>query len=220
MRQWIVPKQAAAVEAAASKDDPRYSLQAISLEIEGEKLLAVATDGHALVVARYPIRPAEDFPLIPGLPEAEDVQSILVPVGFLSELAKATPKKTAMPILENVMIFVSGGKVWGAVTDLESPTVKSAPIPDGRFPSWRNVVPAEPGKHAAFTLDGEILGRVLKTMGAAAGYRNGETKPVRFGAPIAKEHPKSSLGPSVGPYTLHLKGPAGEVDGIVMPRSG
>lgn len=138
----------AAVAPAMGDKDVRYYLNGVNFEHVQDGVIAVATDGHALVAVRETLSGIEPF------------ASFIMPRETVLELLKLSRKAEEFT--------VSGGAVacGGA-------TFAFAPI-NGKFPDWRAVLPAttQPLESASFNPD--VLEIPLKA--AQALKRRGVTR--------------------------------------------
>ena len=137
----------AAVAPAMGNKDVRYYLNGVNFEHVQGGVIAVATDGNALIAARE------------KLPDLEPFASFIMPRAIVLELLKAGRKVTEFTVLTDE-IECDGG------------TRPFAPI-DGKFPDWRRVLPATAQPLGAASFDPDVLEIPLKA--AQALKRRGVT---------------------------------------------
>lgn len=137
---------------AMAIQDVRHYLTGLLIEIEGDKLTAVATDGHRLAVAYQ------------TLDEAYDETKVIIPnkaVGgldkLLIDLLKSNDENGEVVSLgldeEFLTVNVSFGQMAVSLT---------ARLIEGKFPDYRRVLPKDNDKVAIFNKDSmvEVLRRV------------------------------------------------------------
>lgn len=137
---------------AMAIQDVRHYLTGLLIEIEGDKLTAVATDGHRLAVAYQ------------TLDEAYDETKVIIPnkaVGgldkLLTDLLKSNDENGEVVSLgldeEFLTVNVSFGQMAVSLT---------ARLIEGKFPDYRRVLPKDNDKVAIFNKDSmvEVLRRV------------------------------------------------------------
>ncbi len=104
------------------------------------------TDGHVAVRVKITTpTPAEDFPVVSGLPQTNGNFSTIIPADAWAQAFKAVPKKTRAPILENVAIAHSENRqqIVLASTDLGTARVSPTTPIAGQFPNVDNVFPKD-----------------------------------------------------------------------------
>lgn len=134
------------VAKAASADDTRYTLNGVHIEPDGS---AVATDGKQLLKWTPADTPAaEDYPAIEGFKAHSDgiaLQAFILPSAAAAEILKAVPKKSMLPVLENIALDVEAsndnGSAAFAVTDLENPRIFRPKKIEGDYPDYNKVIP-------------------------------------------------------------------------------
>jgi len=128
----------AAVSAFASKDETRYYLNGVCVEIERRRTTYVATDGHRFIVYRDDLEPTEG--------DNELVGNFIIPTAHCKpfKIGKEDPAIAKVIGDEGTRLTIAHGFV----------DVTFNPI-DGTFPDWRNVTPkGQPsGQIAQFDLD-------------------------------------------------------------------
>lgn len=124
----------------ASKEETRYSLQGIAIEME----CATVTNGHYLVTVSHPQYAAEhiedSYPETPGLVhrEIKEGETVLVHSSAAAAAMKALPKKTHIPVLQHAAMSEDGKLVTNDLDSVQSFSHKL----DGQFPDWRRVMPS------------------------------------------------------------------------------
>ncbi|MBI1363857.1 MAG: DNA polymerase III subunit beta [Proteobacteria bacterium] len=105
---------------AASVDDTRQYLNGVYMHVQGDKLRFVATDGHRLARAEYP------------LPEgAADMPSVIIPRKTVGELRKLAEEA------KNVTLHVTDKKIQFETSEV----VLTSKVIDGTFPDYERVIP-------------------------------------------------------------------------------
>lgn len=144
------------VSFAASDEQVRYAMNGTKLELNGEELRLVATDGRRLAVAEIPSEDATDG----QLPRLEDAP-VIVPTKAAKLLAAVLRGKA------NAKVCVGRAEVWFAAGD----TLVYSRLVEGRYPQWREVLPKKKGRtyqfNAGLMLEG--LQRVKLATDAKAG---------------------------------------------------
>lgn len=138
---------------AMATQDVRHYLTGLLFEIEGDKLTAVATDGHRLAVAYQTLADSHDETkvIIPG-------KAVSGLEKLLTDLLKTAEENGDMVTLglDNDFLTVSlnfGGQMMISLT---------ARLIEGKFPDYRRVMPTNNDKIAIFNKDSmvEVLRRV------------------------------------------------------------
>lgn len=147
-RNWDVHK-------FCSKDESRYALSAINVTPEA----TIATDGHRLAWVSGDGFKSESFPVVPNAaPATNEFKPFMVSAELAAKIAKATPTKEHIPVLNHSAIGIDGENRTIAVTDLESPQVFNATKqPDGQFPNTDAVIPRWEKATARFCVNAEYL---------------------------------------------------------------
>lgn len=116
-----------AANIAASKEETRYYyLGGVFVQVQGDDMLCVATDGHRLIAARDPGRASAET----NWP----VNGIIVPSALIDRIK--LPRKPPRPVGE---ITFADGEVTIATSD-EKHTMRAI---EGTFPDWRRVLPRQ-----------------------------------------------------------------------------
>lgn len=138
-----------------SKDDARYQLQGICLESNGEKLLAVATNGHMLGYIELPV--AEESVLTPftAIISAPTVKSL---IGMLSKESRCI-----LTVFDSKIMF-----------DWETSSLETQLI-EGEYPNWRLVVSEKLLKLdvPAVAFDPKYLAALCKSISGTVGLKIG-----------------------------------------------
>jgi DNA polymerase-3 subunit beta len=174
----------------AAKQDIRYYLNGICVDVTDKHAVLVACDGHRLLA----------YPLAPDAIEAPTPGQYTIPRDLLDTVKPAKAGRITMPIIitvdkapdtpdpERVGVTIKGRTsiaVTGAVT------VTGAPV-DGTYPDWRRVIPrSTSGEIAQYQMDYLAdFGAVCKLLGGKYSpfiHHNGSS-----GAVI------TNLGPAIG----------------------
>ena len=123
---------------AAAKNDVRYYLNGVCLDVRAHDAVAVTTNGHILLAV--PVALADDSPaLVPGeyiIPRdaLENIKpthkALPVTIEIITPAPTPDPDRPGVTIRKPATAAISAG---GAVAH--------TPLVDGRFPEWRRVVP-------------------------------------------------------------------------------
>ena len=126
---------------AMARQDVRYYLNGLLLEVAPERVNAVATDGHRLAVARCDTRTGVDAP-----------RSIIVPRKAVTELARLlTGEDTGLTMR------VGSNTIQLAVGDVRF----SSKLIDGKFPDYGRVIPDPEQCSKRLSMNGEALRQCL-----------------------------------------------------------
>lgn len=170
----------------APKDEARYILNAIHVTETETRV----TDGHLLVRVSHPKdanSKTSTFPVVPGF-TPNGFKSALLATATAKEIAKATPAKEKIPILNYAAMSLSeDGSIQCAVTDLESPRVFSIKSMAGTFPNCDGIMPPVPARFS-IALDASLLLKIVKYASDFGDERCpaiklqfwGEDKPIRI----------------------------------------
>ena len=152
---------------ATASNDIRYGTGLSAIYIDPESRECIATDGHILIRAAAPTDDEmSDFPgRINGnepINPSADVSG-LIDADALLTAAKATPRRSTIPVTANVAVT---GRTTLVAVDLErgSTTIAGRDLEtDGaRFPAWRSVFTGPPASANSFTLSAELLSVLVK----------------------------------------------------------
>lgn len=116
---WLIDK----TRFAMSSDETRYYLNGIYLHCHGDRLRAVATDGHRLARA--------DIPAPDG---AVDMPAVIVPRKTVAELVKLLDG-----VPGDIELIVSETQIRARIGDV----VIASKLIDGTFPDYERIIPAE-----------------------------------------------------------------------------
>lgn len=150
------------IAALCSKDPSRFALNAIYITPQA----TVETDGHQLVsVTLPPGLTAESFPAPPNTPSAvDDWKPFLLPASEALAIAKALPKKSALPVLQCAAVTDetdNNGHSAISVTDLEFARVFRTRKPEGNFPDYGRILPKLEAATFQVSFNAALLVRVL-----------------------------------------------------------
>jgi len=142
------------VEFAMAQQDVRYYLNGLLLVIEGQTLVAVATDGHRLSYAST------------GLDSSFERQEVIIPRKTVQELSKLLEDTDAPVSLE---ILANQVRLQFSEVEVVSKVI------DGKFPDYNRVIPVGYARHV-------LLNRVtlLQTLQRAAILANEKYRGVRL----------------------------------------
>lgn len=126
---------------AMARQDVRYYLNGLLLEVSPQNIKAVATDGHRLAVAR--------LEAATGL---QDEKSIIVPRKGVLELARLLTTEDA-----ELQIRVGTNAVQLAIDDVRF----TSKLIDGKFPDYGRVIPDAESCDKRLFLDRELLRQCL-----------------------------------------------------------
>jgi DNA polymerase-3 subunit beta len=122
-----------------AQQDVRYYLNGMLLEIDGQMLRAVATDGHRLALSEATLES-----------KAKSSQQVIVPRKGVLELQRVlTPEGTAS-------LAIGSNHVRAQIGDVRF----TSKLIDGRFPEYSRVIPSAPA--AAVRADRDVLRQALQ----------------------------------------------------------
>jgi DNA polymerase III subunit beta len=122
-----------------AQQDVRYYLNGMLLEIDGQLLRAVATDGHRLALSEATLEN-----------KAKSSQQVIVPRKGVLELQRVlTPEGTAS-------VAIGSNHVRAQIGDVRF----TSKLIDGRFPEYSRVIPSAPA--AAIRADRDVLRQALQ----------------------------------------------------------
>jgi DNA polymerase-3 subunit beta len=122
-----------------AQQDVRYYLNGMLLEIDGEILRAVATDGHRLALCEAPL-----------LAKAKTAQQVIVPRKGVLELQRVLGQEGT------ASVAIGTNHVRAQIGDVRF----TSKLIDGRFPEYSRVIPAAPA--AAIKADRDVLRQALQ----------------------------------------------------------
>ena len=151
----------AAVSRFMAKQDIRYYLNGVKVEVYANVAYVVATDGHTMAIGRIE---RESGLLMEGQGE------IILPAESVEKI-KATGNN-GLPIILSVEDPQESGdkRQWFTLNDCGTKTTQQAI--DGQFPDWRKVIPYKPSGEVAY-YNPEYLMRcqkAAKDLGSKKGY--------------------------------------------------
>ena len=126
---------------AMARQDVRYYLNGLLLEITPQKIKAVATDGHRLAVA-----------LLDTKTGVEETKSIIVPRKGVLELARLLTSEDT-----DLKVRVGTNAIQLAIDDVRF----TSKLIDGKFPDYGRVIPDEETCDKRLSLDRESLRQCL-----------------------------------------------------------
>jgi DNA polymerase-3 subunit beta len=131
----------------AAKDDVRYYMNGVTVEIGRNESRLVATDGHMLGVLRLEVKS-----------DLTETREFIIPRAEIEAIKKAKRNEPEL-LAFTADLEASDGGYWAQFND--DATTRRFKLIDGKFPDWRRVVPAKPdGAIAQF--DAALLIRFQK----------------------------------------------------------
>ena len=112
----------------AAKSDIRYYLNGIAIEVHGERVLVLATDGHRLFVGRNHAKPRGNI--------EEGAQTYIVPRDLVERALRSLPRNGIGFGLDFTFPVTSPGEVSIKAIDAGF----TGNLIDGRFPEWRRAI--------------------------------------------------------------------------------
>jgi hypothetical protein len=144
---------------AQKENDRRVSLYNVYFEkIDENNYIAIATDGHMLLKAEFPVIIQENYPSYESvIPDSELSEAFLVKGELIINAFKTCPKKYYLPILQFISIRANKEKSEVYATDMSSRflAVYNYQITD--YPNWRQVIPSEILPIDHISLSGQYL---------------------------------------------------------------
>lgn len=132
---------------AMSRDDTRYNLNAVCVEVDREAntLRWVTTDGHRMAVYEYPcatlpVVPCIVWPLYEEIIREREIPSWLLPRCGVEVLVKAAKKKRDKGTMD---WYITKGSVLVRMDGM----VVAMRLVEGNFPAWRSAVPRDVDVH-------------------------------------------------------------------------
>jgi hypothetical protein len=128
---------------------------------------AEATDGRILgiVTGNLPADP-QDYPEVPALTSAPTGETQgTIPAEVWSRAFKSIPKKTARPILGNLVAVLGKDQATLVSTDLENVNVLTPRLVEGRFPDTDKIVPKDKPR-LTVNVDAKLLIELLQVASA------------------------------------------------------
>ncbi len=160
----LINKDHAVVVKAASDDETRYIIQSVLIEETEKGIRTVATDGRMLAMVEDDnTLDVKEFPenVIPaGAPNG--ATSAIVPVQAIKDAVKGLPKKTTLPVLQNVLIVLGKDQTTLGTTDLETPKVITAKNIEGTYPNYNQVIPKSDKKNLSIGFAPELMLRAFQ----------------------------------------------------------
>lgn len=144
----LIPKSAFSVVTAVASEDTRYAISSVQVERAPDgRAVAVATDGRRLHAMEWDdVETRAEFPDVGLESEAVEGFAAIIPPAEWKAAGKSIPKgrKCFKPILGHAQLEEPGanGVVKFATTDGQATSRAEVPTVEGKFPKWRDVVPA------------------------------------------------------------------------------
>jgi len=134
----LLNKHNLAVAEFASKEESRYTLQAIQVTQDE----TVATNGHYIVRVDTPKADVNHFPTVAGTVPTVEAESFLLARQGALDMIKVLPKKQTIPILNHAKVGVDAeGNVQAITTDLETHRPVTIRKVTGQYPNWKALWP-------------------------------------------------------------------------------
>lgn len=143
----------------AGKQERRFYLNGVHLEVTAGSAIAVATQGVILGAAKLPMPP-------------DGHASIIVPREAIELALKGLPRRVDVLEFE----FADGERDSRCLRDVTVGNVKCKEL-DGKFPEWRRVMPREVSGELA-QYDPDFLATIKKASGLARGRHSVINKPI------------------------------------------
>jgi DNA polymerase-3 subunit beta len=144
-----------ALEPFIAKDDVRYYLNGVNVEVREKDTLLVATDGHRLTIIRCHKEECDDAP--------NGTNFILPWDTMTAAFVKATAKCRMGDFIVNYPDDASACEEVALVSAAGRQIVK---LIDGKFPDWQRVVPSKPAPLTNISFDGRYLADYVKALKA------------------------------------------------------
>jgi DNA polymerase III subunit beta len=172
---------------AASSDEARPVLTGVLLQLDGDRLTLVATDGHRLAVRTVAVEAPADGAGV----------SVIVPARHLAEVARAiTPNRPKVTIT----VSPQRNQIFFSLADVEI----SSRLIEGNYPNYAQVIPAE--STTTVTLPATSLLRETRT---AAVLAKDAANVVRFAAgpdTLTLSAQTAEVGDDEAPLTAAVNG--------------
>lgn len=169
-----------------SKDQTRYAMSAVLMELDGRKLHVVATDGRRLALARTELEKKGSAKRIKAL----------VPTSAVTVIQKVLGGREG-----NVQVTATERHAFFRVDKVSIATT----LQEGQFPPYEDVIPKEPSRK--FTVDTQAYRAAIDRAGL---YTTEESKGVRFDL-NKKGLVITARSPDVGEAECHV---AGRLEGM------
>ena len=145
--------------AFASDDETRPALRSVHIG----RGYTEATDGHVMMRVAIPDLDANEFPSIEGMDCTSNGKEALIPADAAKTMAKAIPRKSTLPILQNLVWDARDStdtELKFAVTDLDT-VQRFNPRPvEGPYPPVDNVIPKD-NRVFQFSVNASKLAKAL-----------------------------------------------------------
>jgi hypothetical protein len=185
----------------ASKEESRYTMNGV-LVTPNE---TVATNGHYLVWCGKDSVEAENYPLIPGFVGAsEQFKPFILSRESALAIAKVTPSKAKIPILNHVAVSGDGSQM--AVTDLDRPQVFPVRPVEGKFPQWEVVVPKFEQAVFSISVNAEYLAAIAKQFAGFVDDRNHKVTLSFYADSMKSDEPVATVGRDVSGHSIRFDG--------------
>ena len=155
----LLNKHNLSIAALASKDESRYTLQAIHVNQDR----TAVTDGHIAVMVTLP--KDEGFPCVPGFTATNgSAEPFIMDAASALAVCKSIPRRTHIPILKHACVGTnSDGKLSVLVNDLETPQVFQPRVIEGNYPNIELVIPDSSKTTLTIGVDAQLLMKLAKS---------------------------------------------------------
>lgn len=187
----------------ASKEANRYTMNGILVTPDA----TVATNGHYLVwCGTEPERESEDYPQIEGFKGASDAfKPFVLDRDAALAIAKVTPSKENIPILNHVAVSEDGSQI--AVTDLDRPQVFPVRGMTGKFPQYEQVIPKLEDAVFAISVDASYLAQIARQFaGFVSDERNHRVTLSFYADSLKSDEPTATVGRDVSGHPIRFDG--------------
>lgn len=215
----LIPRSVLAARKCGDTNSSRYALGGLHFtrDAETQQPYAVATDGRKLVALTWQEPAADEYPAGENLhagPQAETaVNGFTVPTAALDKVAACKiGAKSRKAILQHIAI-----QEPAAATDHTAPMMATdgdesarfePRLQEGRFPRWRDVVPAPKSTDITFCCDARLLVQLLEAITAHTGSSD---DPASVVLSLNRENTHSR------PIVISAANASGKAVGILMP---
>lgn len=217
----LLPTNLAPLACIAGDSSARFGTSGIQLEANGKEFTAVATDGKRLVVVNGEFVSAShsvdgkmverEYPHLDALASAPNGEkSALIPATdwkkVMMESSRLT-KRTSNPILRSLPVVMGKNVSTFAATDMDRTMFHQPRNIEGRFPAWRQVIPAEKDLAYRINVDPLLLAETLETI--AKLNEGSGLKAVTLAFNRSNEKP----------FTITAHGGESKIQAVVVPLS-
>lgn len=167
----LIPKRIFAISKVAAKEQGRYATNGVCLQRTPDgRPLAIATDGRRLVAATWPEGKPDELP--EGVLQGQDtfgMDEAIIPTRPWDEAGKAIPKYTVRPGLDVAAVGIDGRTARIGSTDLEVTKRNDTLLTEGKFPTWRKIVPNDLDGMRCIAFNPQYLAECAQVLQAMVG---------------------------------------------------